>query len=153
MSFDVTRTLGVHSGGTKFYEIVMIYNDTSDRGTVFQRNGGIAVKDRPGKGQVRLMGAGSLYVIGELFRRKVKSKSEYSFDDPLTITVDADSTAEILDAYSLDPTIAEVIRSDLDLGSKEQLTMSSLKEQLTMSSLIEEEAPVPKVIPSHYGGW
>ena len=145
MSFDVTRTLGVHSGGTKFYEIVMIYNDTSDRGIVFQRNGGIAVKDRPGKGQVRLMGAGSLYVIGELFRRKVKSKSEYSFDDPLTITVDADSTAEILDAYSLDPIIAEVIRDNLDLDGS--------KEQLTMSSLIEEEAPVPKVIPSHYGGW
>ena len=144
MSFEVTRTLGVHAGGTKFYEIVMIYNDTSDRGIVFQRNGGIAVKDHPGKGQVRLMGVGSLYVIGEFFRRKVKSKNEYSFDDPLTITVDADSTAEILDAYSLDPTIAEVIRDNLDLdGSKEQL----------MSSLIEEEAPVPKVIPSHYGGW
>lgn len=144
MSFEVTRTLGVHSGGTKFYEIVMIYNGTSDKGVVFQRNGGIAVKDHPGKGQVRLMGAGSSYVICELFQRKVKSKSEYSFDDPLTITVDADSTAEILDAYSLDPTIVAVIRSDLDLGSK---------EQLTMSSLIEEEAPVPKVIPSHYGGW
>lgn len=144
MSFEVTRTLGVHSGGTKFYEIVMIYNGTSDKGVVFQRNGGIAVKDHPGKGQVRLMGAGSSYVICKLFQRKVKSKSEYSFDDPLTITVDADSTAEILDAYSLDPTIVAVIRSDLDLGSK---------EQLTMSSLIEEEAPVPKVIPSHYGGW
>lgn len=144
MSFEVTRTLGVHSGGTKFYEIVMIYNGTSDKGVVFQRNGGIAVKDHPGKGQVRLMGQGSSYVICELFQRKVKSKSEYSFDDPLTITVDADSTAEILDVYSLDPTIVAVIRSDLDLGSK---------EQLTMSSLIEEEAPVPKVIPSHYGGW
>ena len=145
MSFEVTRTIGVHSGGTKFYEVVMVYSVTSDRGVVFQRNGGIAVKDHPGKGQVRLMGSGSLYTIGELFRRKVKSKSEYLFDDPLTIIVDADSTAEILDAYSLDPTIAAVIRGDLDLGGS--------KEQLTMSSLIEEEVPVPKVIPSHYGGW
>lgn len=144
MSFEVTRTIGVHAGGTKFYEIVMVYNVISDRGIVFQRNGGIAVKDHPGKGQVRLMGAGPLYTIAELFRRKVKSKSEYSFDDPLTITVDADSTAEILDAYSLDPAIVAVIRSDLDLDSK---------EQLTMSSLIEEEALVPKVVPSHYGGW
>lgn len=144
MSFEVTRTIGVHSTGTKFYEVVMIYNVLSGKGIVFQRNGGIAVKDHPGKGQIRLMGSGSFYTVSELFRRKTKSKSEYSFDDPLTITADADSTAEILDAYSLDPTIVAVIRSDLDLGSK---------EQLTMSSLIEEEVPVPKVIPSHYGGW
>ena len=144
MSFEVTRSIGVHSSGTKFYEIVMVYNCTSDRGVVFQRNGGIAVKDHPDKGQVRLMGAGSLYTIAELSRRKVKSKSEYSFDDSLTITVDADSTAEILDAYSLDSAIVAVIRGDLDLDGK---------EQLIMSSLIEEEAPVPKVIPSHYGGW
>lgn len=145
MSFEVTRTIGVHSGGTKFYEIVMIYNVTSGKGVVFQRNGGIAVKDRPDKGQVRLMGSGSFYTVGELFRCKAKDKSEYQFDTPMTLSTDAQGAADVFGAYSLDPTVAAVIRGDLDLGDS--------KEQLTMSSPIEEEVPVPKVIPSHYGGW
>lgn len=144
MYFDVIRTIGVHSGGTKFYEIVMIYNVASGRGVVFQRNGGIAVKDHPGKGQVRLMGSGSLYTVGELFRRKAKDKSEYQFDAPMTMSMDAEGVADILSAYSFGSTAVAVIRGNIDLdGSKEQLTMSSLIE----------EAPVPKVIPSHYGCW
>lgn len=72
MSFEVTRTLGVHSGGTKFYEIVMIYNGTSDKGVVFQRNGGIAVKDHPGKGQVRLMGQGRLTSFANFFSARLR---------------------------------------------------------------------------------
>ena len=146
MSFEVTTTTGVHSGGTKFYEIVMIYNVTSGKGVVFQRNGGIAVKDLPGKGQIRLMGSGSLYTVGELFRQKAKGKSEYRFDTPMTLSTDAQGVADILSAYSFGSTAAAIIRGNIDLGgSEDQLATNSL--------LIEEEVPVPKVIPSHYGGW
>lgn len=145
MSFEVTRTLGVHSSGTKFYEVVMLHNLYSGNCVVFQRNGGIAIKDRPGKGQIRVMGSGKFYIAFELFRRKTKDKSEYQFDDTVTLSTDAQGVADILSAYSFGSTAVAVIRGNLDLGGS--------KEQLTISSLIEEEAPVPKVIPSHYGDW
>lgn len=145
MSFDVTRTLGVHSGGTKFYEIVMIRNTLTGNCVAFQRNGGIAIKDHPGKGQIRVMGSGSFYTVSKLFLQKAKDKSDYAFDSPLTMSMDAESVADILGAYSFGSTAVAVIRGNIDLDGS--------KEQLTMSSLIEEEAPVPKVIPSHYGGW
>lgn len=61
------------------------------------------------------------------------------------MSMDAEGVADILSAYSFGSTAVAVIRGNIDLGGS--------KEKLTMSSLIEEEVPVPKVIPSHYGGW